>query len=85
MLSRGINYDNMENSHTVSSLYEWAGGMPVFVELFYQFHDKVLADDILEPVFKHMSPEHRLHVAHFVAEVLGGPKLYSESEAVILK
>lgn len=23
---------------------------------------------------------HRLHVAHFVAEVLGGPKIYSESE-----
>jgi hemoglobin len=70
----------MDENKPVPSLYEWAGGMPVFVELFDQFYDKVLADDILEPVFKHMSPEHRLHVAHFVAEVLGGPKLYSESE-----
>ena len=26
---------------------------------------------MLEPVFKHMSPQHRLHVAHFVAEVFG--------------
>jgi hemoglobin len=64
----------------VPSLFDWAGGMPVFEKLFNQFYDKVLTDDILEPVFKHMSPQHRLHVAHFVAEVFGGPKLYSESE-----
>jgi hemoglobin len=72
----------MENNNklAVPSLFEWAGGMPAFERLFDQFYDKVLADDILEPVFKHMSPEHRLHVAHFVAEVLGGPKIYSESE-----
>src|SRR6218665_3098626 len=64
----------------VPTLFEWAGGMPAFEALFQQFYDKVLADDPLEPVFKHMSAQHRLHVAHFVAEVLGGPKLYSESE-----
>jgi hemoglobin len=70
----------MENDQkTVPSLYEWAGGMPVFEKLFDKFYDKVLADEILEPVFKHMSPQHRLHVAHFVAEVLGGPKVYSET------
>lgn len=68
------------NSKPVPSLYEWAGGMTAFETLFQKFYDKVLADDILLPVFKHMSAEHRLHVAHFVAEVLGGPKLYSESE-----
>lgn len=68
------------NKPTIPTLFEWAGGMPAFVTLFDKFYDKVLADDILEPVFKHMSPEHRLHVAHFVAEVLGGPKAYSESE-----
>lgn len=66
------------NAQQTPSLYEWAGGMPAFEKLFAQFYDKVLADEILEPVFKHMSPEHRLHVAQFVAEVLGGPKLYSE-------
>jgi hemoglobin len=68
------------NKPAVPALFEWAGGMPMFEQLFNQFYDKVLADEILEPVFKHMSPQHRLHVAHFVAEVLGGPKLYSESE-----
>jgi hemoglobin len=68
------------NSKPVPSLYEWAGGMTAFETLFQKFYDKVLADELLLPVFRHMSPEHRLHVAHFVAEVFGGPKLYSESE-----
>jgi hemoglobin len=62
---------------TVPTLYEWAGGMPVFEKLMESFYDKVLLDPLLEPVFKHMSPDHRLHVAHFVAEVFGGPKFYS--------
>ena len=69
-----------KKSKPVPSLYEWAGGMTAFETLFQKFYDKVLADDILIPVFKHMSPEHRMHVAHFVAEVFGGPRLYSESE-----
>lgn len=68
------------NSKPVPTLFEWAGGMTAFETLFQKFYDKVLDDELLLPVFKHMSPEHRLHVAHFVAEVLGGPKLYSESE-----
>ena len=65
---------------TIPTLFEWAGGTPAFENLFNKFYDKVLADELLEPVFKHMSPEHRMHVAHFVAEVFGGPKTYSESE-----
>ncbi|MDR3697181.1 group II truncated hemoglobin [Mucilaginibacter sp.] len=65
---------------SIPTLYEWAGGMQTFVTLFDKFYDKVLADEVLEPVFKHMPARHRLHVAHFVAEVLGGPKVYSESE-----
>jgi len=64
----------------VPSLFEWAGGITTFETLFDKFYDKVLADELLEPVFKHMSAQHRLHVAHFVAEVLGGPQIYSEEE-----
>lgn len=70
----------MNDNKTVPSLFQWAGGMPVFTQLFDNFYDKVLADPLLKPVFRHMSPEHRLHVAHFVAEVLGGPPLYSQGE-----
>lgn len=61
----------------VPSLYEWAGGMAAFEHLFQMFYDKVLADELLQPVFAHMSPEHRMHVAHFVAEVFGGPAIYT--------
>jgi len=68
------------DTKTIPTLYEWAGGMPVFEKLTTLFYEKVLQDELLEPVFKHMSPDHRLHVAHFIAEVFGGPKLYSEEE-----
>lgn len=62
---------------TIPTLYEWAGELPTFETLFDRFYDKVLKDDLLGDVFKNMSPLHRLHVAHFVAEVFGGPKLYT--------
>jgi len=71
--------DNV-NKPGVPTLFEWAGGLSAFEHLFNKFYDKVLADGLLEPVFKHMSAQHRQHVAHFVAEVLGGPKIYSEQE-----
>ena len=60
------------------TLYEWAGGMEVFEELIVKFYDKVLQNDLLKPIFKHMSQEHQKHVAHFIAEVFGGPKLYTQ-------
>jgi hemoglobin len=65
---------------TIPTLYEWAGGMPVFEKLMSSFYKKVLLDDTLEPIFKHMSADHQLHVAHFIAEVFGGPKMYSSEE-----
>lgn len=64
----------------IPSLYEWAGDMQTFEELFTKFYDKVLKDDLLGEVFKNMSPEHVRHVSHFVAEVFGGDKLYSTSD-----
>ena len=67
-------------SKPVPTLYEWAGGMPAIEKLMDVFYKKVLKDELLEPVFKHMSPTHQLHVAHFVAEVFGGPKIYSTEE-----
>jgi hemoglobin len=39
---------------------------------------RVLQDKLLEPIFKHMPHEHRIHVAHFLVEVLKGPKLYTD-------
>ena len=68
------------NIKPVPSLYEWAGGMPVFEKLTDVFYKKVLGDALLYPVFKHMSPSHQRHVAHFLAEVFGGPEMYSTEE-----
>jgi hemoglobin len=66
--------------NAVPTLYEWAGGMPAFLKLTDVFYGKVLADPLLEPVFRHMSPEHQVRVAHFIAEVFGGPKQYTAEE-----
>ena len=61
----------------VPTLYEWAGGIDRIRELFKAFYTRVPTDPILGPVFAHMPAEHFETVAHFVSEVLGGPKLYS--------
>ncbi len=51
--------------------------MATFHTLFEKFYDKVLKDDLLGEVFRNMSKEHVRHVSHFVAEVFGGPALYT--------
>lgn len=61
----------------IPTLYDWVGGIERLEALFRTFYERVPADAILGPLFSQMSPEHFLTVAHFVSEVLGGPKLYS--------
>lgn len=62
------------------TLYEWAGDMTTFETLFGRFYDHVLQDEELGPLFRNMSPAHIKHVAHFVAEVFGGPKRYTTED-----
>src|SRR5882757_1013835 len=64
----------------VPTLYEWAGDMETFEDLFTNFYDKVLKDELLGEVFKNMSAEHIKHVSHFVAEVFGGTALYTTED-----
>ena len=66
--------------NNIPTLYEWAGNMEAFEKLTDAFYQKVLRDDLLEPVFRHMSTAHQKHVAHFIAEVFGGPEVYSTSD-----
>jgi len=61
------------------TLYEWAGGLEVIQELIDKFYDKVVEDEILSPLFLHMSKQHQINVAYFISEVFGGPKLYTEN------
>ncbi|MCU7552927.1 group II truncated hemoglobin [Chitinophagaceae bacterium LB-8] len=62
------------------TLFEWMGGQEVFEKLFTAFYQKVLNDDLLSPLFKNMPSEHVQRVSHFVAEVFGGPKVYSTAD-----
>jgi hemoglobin len=66
------------SSTDVPTLYEWAGGLPAFERLTAVFYDKVRADPLLAPVFAEMDAHHPQYVARFLAEVFGGPTLYSQ-------
>src|SRR5580704_17158672 len=61
----------------VPTLYEWCGGAERIETLFKKFYEHVRVDSVLSPVFAEMPEEHFQTVAHFVSEVLGGPKLYT--------
>lgn len=67
----------IKKTKQIPTLYEWTGDMNVFEALFAKFYDKVLKDDLLGKVFENMSSDHIKHVSHFVAEVFGGPNLYT--------
>jgi hemoglobin len=66
-----------QTTKPVPTLYDWVGGIEPLERLFLRFYERVPSDPILAPVFEKMAKEHFQIVAHFVAEVLGGPKLYS--------
>lgn len=67
-------------TETIPTLYEWAGGNAALEKLTEVFYGKVFKDDLLYPVFKNMSGDHSKHVAHFIGEVFGGPKLYTQGD-----
>jgi hemoglobin len=59
------------------TLYEWIGGLDALRRLTTEFYNRVPDDPLLGPVFARMDSGHPEHVALFLAEVLGGPALYS--------
>lgn len=61
----------------IPTLYEWLKKPGILAELTSKFYEKVLADELLKPLFANMPPDHPRHVADFIAEVLGGPTTYS--------
>jgi len=60
------------------TLFAWAGGAEALRRLTEVFYDRVLDDPVLAPVFAHMSPDHRAHVALWLGEVFGGPTTYTD-------
>jgi hemoglobin len=65
-------------SQETPTLYDWAGGGEAFERLTEAFYSKVRRDDLLEPLFRSMPPDHPKHVAAWLAEVFGGPPRYTE-------
>jgi hemoglobin len=61
------------------SLYEFAGGEMAFLALAAAFHERCLADPVLNHPFSHSSPQHVENLAAYWAEVFGGPARYSRS------
>jgi hemoglobin len=59
------------------TLHDWAGGTDAFVRLCDDFYTRVRADDLLAPVFAGMDAEHARYVALWLAEVFGGPAVYT--------
>jgi hemoglobin len=61
------------------TLFEWAGGQPVFDRMINAFYDRVEADDLLSPFFPGgVHEDHRRHVAVWWGEVFGGPTGYTD-------
>jgi hemoglobin len=55
------------------------GGADAITQLTALFYSRVPTDPVLAPIFARMSADHAPHVAEFLAEVFGGPKVYSEA------
>jgi hemoglobin len=63
---------------TRRSIFEAAGGTPAFLALAEAHHQRCLDDPILSHPFSHAGhPEHVERLAHYWAEVFGGPPRYS--------
>jgi hemoglobin len=60
-----------------TSLYDDVGGLDGLRRLSTAFYQRVLADELLAPVFANFTPEHTEHVAVWLAEVFGGPDEYT--------
>ncbi|WP_433203352.1 group II truncated hemoglobin [Dactylosporangium sp. CS-047395] len=67
-----------DSDNGIPTLYAWAGGGAAFEHLTDVFYRRVLADDVLRPVFAHMHEDHPRFVAMWLAEVFGGPSAYTE-------
>lgn len=63
---------------SVPSLYDWIGGIETLEALTASFYDGVRDDALIGPIFANMKSDHPAHVAAFLAEVMGGPTLYSD-------
>ena len=64
------------------SVYEAAGGLPALERVAHAWHERCLADSVLEHPFSHhaIHPQHSERLAAYWAEQLGGPPLWTGGE-----
>ncbi len=62
---------------STETLYDAVGGIDRLRELSNRFYDRVLADEMLAPVFANFTRTHVENVAVWLAEVFGGPEDYT--------
>jgi len=64
-----------------STLFEAAGGEDAFLALAQALHTRCVNDEVLSHPFSHATdPDHVGHLAHYLAQVCGGPRLYSSEQ-----
>ena len=63
---------------TVPTLFTWAGSADAIGRLICTFYGLTLKDELLRPLFEHMSDLHVHYVALWFVEILGGPPAYSD-------
>ncbi len=63
----------------VQTVYEAAGGADGMLRLAEAWHQRVLADEVVEHAFSHgFRSDHTLRLAAYWSEALGGPPTYTE-------
>ena len=63
----------------MTSVYDAAGGWDGMVRLAHAWHERVLADEVVEHAFSHgYRPDHTERLAAYWAEALGGPTTYTD-------
>ena len=66
-------------SDTVSTLYEWAGGVPAIRRMIDAFYDEIETREQFDTLFPGgVTEEHRANVTAWWAEVFGGPPTYTD-------
>ena len=64
----------------MQTLYDAAGGMDGMRRLAHAWHERVLADEVVNHAFSHgFHPDHTERLAAYWAEALGGPRAYSSA------
>ena len=62
----------------MQTLYDAAGGMDGMRRLAHAWHERVLADEVVNHAFSHgFHPDHTERLAAYWAEALGRPRAYS--------